>query len=139
MKNFKFLLVIFAAFCFTLMPVIGATAAPVRYTVSPSNRYINNHGIVDWIYPDYVVEFDIPANASEIVTYTTKPGAIEGKVFGYGRTYYDAPSNGRRKVKFIAGYRARHCSQSIFTNTWNCDYRGSIYQFADTVRLRYYL
>lgn len=139
MKKYKFLLVAFATFCFTFMPVISASAAPIRYTVSPSNKYVNQHGILDWAFPDYVVEFDIPANATQIVTYTTKPGAIEGYVFGYGQTYIDAPSNGRRKVKFIAGYRARHCSNSINPGSWNCNYTGTISQFANTVMLRYYL
>ena len=135
MRKIKSLFVLFACLCLWSAPV--AQAAATRVIVSPTNAYISNGGIQDNFFPDYVVEFDIPATAYDIVSYSTSTG-IEGRVYAYGRTFIDPPRNGRIKVKVIAGYRARKCSNSIIPATWNCNYTGTIQQFASTVRVRYY-
>ncbi|HLM61931.1 MAG TPA: hypothetical protein VK308_14090 [Pyrinomonadaceae bacterium] len=138
MKKIKCLSIIFACLCFLLLPVINVNAA-TRYTVGPLRGYEKRGLPADRFFPDYVVEFNIPANASQIVAYSASTG-IESRVFAYSITDTGIPpQNGRKTVLVVTGYRARHCSHSILPSTWQCNYTGSIVHWTNTVRLRYYL
>jgi hypothetical protein len=123
--------------------LIVAAATPIvraqtRYIASPTNWFLSTSGVQDKLFPDYVVEFEIPTNATNIVVYTTTAG-IESRVLAFSTV---DPSygtrNGKKVVRVVTGYRARKCSSSYNPAAWTCWYTGSLYQWACSLRLRYY-
>lgn len=133
-KSVFFVAVLFGLF---LMPLISINAQ-TRYVATPFKGYVSSGGVQDQFFPDYVVEFRIPTDATNIVAYSTTNG-VESRVFSYSTTHpNEGIISGRKVVRVVTGYRARHCSHSIIPSTWQCDYRGSIASWTNTVRLRYY-
>jgi hypothetical protein len=113
--------------------------AQTRYIASPVKWFLDLKHPDDWLYADYVVDFEIPLNANNIVVYTTTAGT-ESRVLAFSNVNYSyAVRNGKRVVRVVTGYRARKCSSSYNPAAWTCWYTGSLYQWACSLRLRYYL
>src|SRR5947209_7297321 len=112
--------------------------AQTRYIASPTTWFLSTTGVQDKLFPDYVVEFEIPMNATNIMVYKTTVG-IESRVLAFSTVYPSyATRNGKRVVRVVTGYRARKCSSSYNPLAWTCNYTGSIYQWACSLRVRYY-
>lgn len=139
MKHIRYSVIVLACFCLFMLPVLEAQAA-TRKVATASRSYKKYGGVRDAIILyDYVVEFDLPANAYNIVSYSTSSG-IEGSVFYHSFTEPPtSPLNGIKKVLVVAGFRARKCSFSNIPVFWTCNYTGTVAQFANTVRVRYYV
>lgn len=122
-----------------MAPAITPTVkAQTRYIASPTNWFLSTAGVADKLFPDYVVEFDIPTNATNIVVYTTTAG-IESRVLAFSTVYPNwGTRNGKKVVRVVTGYRARKCSSSYNPAAWTCNYTGSVYQWACSLRVRYY-
>ncbi len=127
-----------------IMPASTPTVnAQTRYIASPTNWYLSTAGVLDKLLPDYVVEFEVPTNATNIVVYTTTAG-IESRVLAFATVCPSSvcPSpgtrNGKKVVRVVTGYRARKCSSSYNPAAWTCNYTGSLYQWACSLRVRYY-
>lgn len=128
--------VVVAALMMTTTP--PAVEAQTRYIASPTNWFLSTAGVVDKLLPDYVVEFEIPTNATSIVVYTTTAG-IESRVLAFSTVYPNwGTRNGKKVVRVVTGYRARKCSSSYNPAAWTCNYTGSVYQWACSLRVRYY-
>jgi hypothetical protein len=123
------------------LTVPGATSivqAQTRYIASPTNWFVSTTGVQDKVFPDYVVEFEIPTNATNIFVYTSTAG-IESRVLAFSTVYPSyAMRNGKKVVRVVTGYRARKCSSSYNPAAWTCNYTGSIGQWASSLRVRYY-
>lgn len=122
-----------------MLPALTPTVhAQTRYVASPTRWFLDTQRPQDLLLPDYVVEFDIPINATNIFAYTTTAG-IESRVLAFSTTYPNwGTRNGKKVVRVVAGYRARKCSSSYDPRGWTCNYTGSVYQWACSLRLRYY-
>jgi hypothetical protein len=114
-----------------------AVKAQTRYTASPVKWYLDTRGIQDKLFPDYVVEFEVPKNATNIVVYATTAG-IESRVLAFSTVDSTGTRNGKKVVKVVTGYSARKCSPSKDLRTWTCVYTGSLFQWACSLRVRYY-
>jgi hypothetical protein len=130
--------------CLVVVASLMLAAAPptveaqTRYTASPTNWFLGTSGLQDKLFPDYVVEFEIPTNATNIVVYTATAG-IESRVLAFTTVYPNwGTRNGKKVVRIVAGYRARKCSSSYNPAAWTCNYTGSVYQWACSLRVRYY-
>lgn len=138
------------AVCFVavMAGLVGLTDAPgvkaqTRYIASPAKWYLDIKSPGDLLFPDYVVEFEIPTNATNISVYTTTAGT-ESRVLAFSTvcpsTVCPSPGtrNGKKVVRVVTGYRARKCSSSYNPAAWTCNYTGSLYQWACSLRVRYY-
>lgn len=72
-----------------------AVNAQTRYTAPPTNWYLDIRRLQDKLFPDYVVEFTIPANAINIVVYMTTAG-IESRVLAFSTEYPPEPKNEKK-------------------------------------------
>lgn len=122
-----------------MIPVATPTVkAQTRYISSPTKWYLDMPEVLDKLYPDYAVEFDIPINATNIVVYTTTAG-VESRVLAFStQDPRFLTRNGKRVIRMITGYRARKCSSSYNPLAWTCNYTGTVYQWACSLRVRYY-
>jgi len=118
--------VIFAYVCFCLTPFATANAQ-TRKIATPNAIYEGGDQFLDKFFRDWIVAFYLPENSYSIVAYTTSTGT-ESCVFGYSRTFIDPPKNGKKLVKVVAGYTAR----------WQCNYKKSVFDWGNTIRVRYY-
>lgn len=123
--------------CLVTLTVAPEVKAQTRYTASPAKWYLDTKNADDKLFPDYVVEFEIPTNATNIFVYTTTAG-IESRVLAFSTVDSTEIRNGKKVVKVVTGYSARKCSPSKDPRTWRCFYTGSLYQWACSLRVRYY-
>lgn len=97
-----------------------------RKTMSPTRAYVDvKTQKQDLLFPDYVVLFAVPDNASTFVVQAS--GRTEQNVLGNSLIDTNWRVNGQRYVKVLSGWRARN-----FNN-----YRGSINQWAASLSLEY--
>ena len=139
-SGFEFVLGLFI--CLVLLFVGLFPAAPTvqaqrRYIASPTYWFEDKKKVEDKIYPDWVVEFEIPLDATNIWAYTTTAG-IESRVLAFSTTDPNGKKNGKKLVTVTAGYRARKCTSSRMPGTGTCNYTGGIDAWARSLRLRYY-
>lgn len=118
-------------------PAATLAKAQTRYTSPPTKWYLEMPEVLDKLFPDYAVEFEIPSNATNIVVYTTTAG-VESRVLAFSTVYPPKAKNGKKVVKVVTGYSARRCSPSKDPRTWRCLYMGTLYQWACSLRIRYY-
>lgn len=117
---------------------MNRVTAQTRYIASPVQWFLDTKHVDDKLYPDYVVDFEIPTDATNALVYTATAG-IESRVLAFSTVDYSyATRNGKRVVRVVAGYRARKCSSSYNPAAWTCNYTRSLYQWACSLRLRYY-
>jgi hypothetical protein len=124
------------AFIGSLMAPTSTVKAQRLYVASPATWYLNTSGVQDKLFPDYVVEFEIPANATHIDVHIAATG-IDGRVLAFSTIDSTRIRNGKRVVKVVTGYSARKCSPFKDPRTWRCLYNGSLYQWACSLRVRY--
>lgn len=96
----------------------------VKVTQRANSYRVDSSGVADRLFPDWVIEFEVPANSRAHVV-NTQGGEAEKKVLLKSLVTTDKRRNGRIIVEVKSGYMARR------------GYPGSIGAFASYLFVQY--
>ena len=120
---------------FTLLMIVGclgfvfAAYSPifcqkeVRAKQRATKHYVNTSGVLDKAFPDWVIEFEVPANSRAQVV--NADGDAERRVVAKGLVTTDKRRNNKIIVELKVGWSARR------------GYNGNIGQFANALFVQY--